>query len=121
MEWILWPWDQAFGRSADRPATDRRKETAGTSPKTGAESCDYLDIWAIVPMYQAIAAGSSCEVCGARLARRLGALAVPANARWPRRLLVVAQCRGWRHHVHAATVVINEGDDIRLPPLRATG
>jgi hypothetical protein len=120
MEWAQWSWDEVFGDSVDPRLNYRRQKGPQVSPNTGADS-SFLDTWLIALVYSAIAAGSSCETCGCRLGRKLRVFSPPpAGARGPRQLLVVAKCRSWKRHVHVATVVINEGDDTVLRPLRAT-
>jgi hypothetical protein len=118
MEWKPWSWDEAFGEPVGRVPADGREDRPRVSPSAGADSSD-LDTQLIALVYSAIAAGSSCETCGSRLARKLRVFPLPAGAHGARRLAVVAKCRGWKRHVHVARVVINEGDDTPLRPLRA--
>ncbi len=118
MEWVPGTWYELFDASVDRGPTDRRQQGPSVPPSTGADSPD-LDTWLIALVYSAIAAGSTCETCGSRFVRKLRVLPQPASAQRARRLLVVAKCRSWRRHVHVTSVVINEGDDMRLRPLRA--
>jgi hypothetical protein len=120
MEWVPWLWEQS-SRDPGGPSTiSGRQEGPGMSPGPGDESYD-VDAWLMELIYRNIAAESWCEICGCRFARRLRVLPAPVGAQWRRQLVVVAKCRGWRHHVHVASVVIGEDRDTVLRPLRATG
>jgi hypothetical protein len=119
MEWMPWPWDHTSDEPDGPAPLDRRQETPRVPSASGAQ-VSYLDVQLIGVLYGTIAAGSYCEDCGARFARGLRILPPPMEREWPWQLLVVTKCRGWRHHLHAATVVVNEGDDMQLGPLRAT-
>jgi hypothetical protein len=119
MEWMPWPWEQGSRDPGGSLPIGRRQEAPGVPPGLRAESSD-MDAWLMELIYRNIAATSWCEVCGCRFARRLRVLPAAAGAQRRRQLLVVAKCRGWRHHVHVASIVISENQDTALLPLRAT-
>jgi hypothetical protein len=117
--WMPWPWEPASRDPAGSLPIGRRQEATAVPPGPGAESSD-MDAWLMELIYRNIAATSWCEICGCRFARRLRVLPAPAGTQRRRQFLVVAKCRGWRRHVHAAGVVISEDRDTVLQPLRAT-
>jgi hypothetical protein len=120
LQWMPRPWDHASGGPVDHPLTGPGHYAPQALPAAGMEGPD-LEVQVIALIYRSIAAESCCDICGARLVRSLRVLPPPAHAQWPRQLRLITKCRGWRHHVHVASVVINAGDDIPLPPLRAGG
>jgi hypothetical protein len=119
MEWVPWPWEQSFDGPIGSLSADRRQVAQRPTPGSGAGSSD-LDTWLMALVYRTIAAASWCEICGARFAPRLRLLPAPVGTQRHRQFLVVAKCRGWRHHVHVASVDVSEDRDIALRPLRAT-
>ena len=119
MEWVPWLWEEASRDSGGSLTMDRRQDAPGVLGGPGPESSD-LDSWLMELIYRNIAASSWCEVCGCRFARSLRVFPGPAGTQLRRQLLVVARCRGWRRHVHVASVVMSEDQDTALRPLRAT-
>ena len=120
MDWVPEPWEAACGDSVVPSPASRPPDASQVPPGTEAKPPD-LDIALIALIYRSIAAGSLCETCGAHFARWLRVIPSPADSPSSRELLVVAKCRGWRRHVHAARVGIDVGYDIPLEPLKATG
>jgi hypothetical protein len=119
MEWMPWAWEQASRDPGGSLPMGRHQEAPGVLGGPGADTSD-IDAWLMELIYRNIAAASWCEICGCRFAHRLQILPAPAGAQRHRQLLVVAKCRGWRHHVHVASVVISEDRDTVLRPLSAT-
>jgi hypothetical protein len=74
MDWVPWEWRDTFGGPVDSPAGRGAEDLSRVTPEPLTQPTD-LDLWLITLTYRTIAAGSSCEKCGARFARRLRVIA----------------------------------------------
>jgi hypothetical protein len=84
-------------------------------PGTGAARLSAVDLWLVQVAYEVVAAESMCTRCDSLLGDRISL--VPAD--FPSDLVsVTVRCRGWRRHLHRATVR-ESANDLLLGPLRA--
>lgn len=118
MDWTPWSWEQPLGRLVYFPVDDGPLEVPGAAYRSEVDGL-LAETWFIAMIYRAMAVGSACGTCGARLAGKLRVFQRPADASRALHLLVVARCASWRRHVHVAAVVVKAGKDTALPALRA--
>jgi hypothetical protein len=117
MDSMPWEWRDAFGGPVDSPVGGRPEDLSRVNREPLPLPPD-LDRWLITLTYRVIAAGSSCQKCGAGFTPRVRVVPSSGDTQGLCYLLVVAKCRGWKRHISVASVAVKTGQDTPLEPLR---